>query len=208
MTDIIDPSGSVSAAEVSAVLGNFDAALPGCRGVALCGTVPPGVGDGVYVHAAKRAAERGKPLLLDSWRDVDKVLAAGVGVLKINREEVCMMTGKAELMDAINYCRGQYPDMVLAITDGGGAAYLADRSGVYCYVLPVLGRVVNPLGAGDTTAAVMFAEFMKTGDAVAAFASGLAAASASCMTGRCAVYDPAFAADLRLKIGIERIRTT
>jgi fructose-1-phosphate kinase PfkB-like protein len=42
--------------------------------------------------------------------------------------------------------------------------------------------VINPLGAGDTCSAIFTIEYLQSKDSIQAFAKGLAAASASCLS--------------------------
>jgi fructose-1-phosphate kinase PfkB-like protein len=64
--------------------------------------------------------------------------------------------------------------------------------------------LANPLGAGDTAAAVMLLEILAGSPPEKAFASALAAASASCETPRCAEFNPARARRLAREIIITK----
>jgi len=66
--------------------------------------------------------------------------------------------------------------------------------------------VVSPLGSGDTASAVFFSEYLAGKPPVEAFASGLAAASASCLTPRCGEFDQGERDRLRKAIKIEQQR--
>ena len=93
MTELIEPSGPVTADERRRLRGRLERLLPHCRGVAICGTCPPGVPDRLYAEVI--AAARGHALvLLDGYRQVVEALAAGPHVLKINRRELEELTEK------------------------------------------------------------------------------------------------------------------
>ncbi|MDD3119567.1 MAG: PfkB family carbohydrate kinase, partial [Victivallales bacterium] len=174
-------------------------------GLALCGTYPPGVGAEFYRDAAATANRHGIPVLLDAWRDILPTLTAGVTWLKINREELSALTGNADPVVGMRQLLARYPIRYLAVTAGGGAAYWSDGRDFYRLSWPRLEGIVNPIGAGDTCSAVTFAEYLRHGDPPAAFAAGLAAASASCLTETAADYQPDRAVALRQTITIELI---
>ena len=79
---------------------------------------------------------------------------------------------------------------MLAITDGGNAAYLAAGGKTFRYVLKKI-QVVSALGCGDTCSAVLLSELLNGKSAPEAFACGLAAASANCLTPRAGEFSDA-----------------
>ncbi len=202
MTELIEPSGKVTEAELNELLAQLKSEAVQCSGIALCGTVPPGVGTAAYETAANAAREHGIPIMLDAWKDVASTMEIGVDILKINRDELLAMTGRQELKDALKFCRSAWKTKIIAITDGPGRAWLVVGNTLYKLDLPVLDNVINPIGAGDTVSAVMFAEYLKGTEPVEAFATGLAAASASCLSEMAAIYDVATAEKLKSSIEI------
>ena len=180
MTEIIDPSPHISESEAAEMLGLIRARLPDCSAIALCGTYPPGVSADFYATLAR---EKGDSLLLmDACKGVDKTLAEGhVDVLKINLAELKELTGLDAVEEAAEKVFGDYGIKFLAITDGARRARLYTEDDSWSFLIPSLNKVVNPIGAGDTVGAVTLYNYLQNDDMVAAFASGLAAASASCM---------------------------
>ena len=62
------------------------------------------------------------------------------------------------------------------------------------------GQIEQPIGAGDTCSAVFFSEYISGTAPEEAFACGLCAATASCMTDTPAMYDKNTALSLRKEI--------
>lgn len=205
MTELIEPSGEISAEELNALLTALKQEIPASSGVALCGTVPPGVGTVAYENAVDLAKQHGIPILLDSWKDVDTVLKKGVDILKINKEELSVLCATGDLKAALKKCLAEYAPGIIAITDGPGQAWLCADGKLFSLEVPRLDKVINPIGAGDTVSAVMFAEFLKNSSPAEAFATGLAAASASCMTETAAVFDIDTARKLKSGIKISSV---
>ncbi len=208
MTELIEPSGMISEHELRQLQAAIADHLPACGGLALCGTYPPGIDATLYRDAAVAAGKLGIPVMLDSWKEVVPTLEAGVSWLKINREELLAMTGSGTLEYGLRWCFERYRIGFAAITDGPGTACLSDGKSLWRYELPYLPRVGNPIGAGDTCTAVTFTEFLRGTAPSEAFALGLAAASASCLTEAAAVFSVAEALALRqgIKIAIDSLK--
>jgi fructose-1-phosphate kinase PfkB-like protein len=81
VTELIDPSGAITEDECAALLSQIDAALPECKGVAFCGTSPPGAGD-LYLQIAQRLAGRedelSLTLMLDGYKGIEPRIYSGV----------------------------------------------------------------------------------------------------------------------------------
>lgn len=76
MTEIIEPSETVPAEAVQGLLRQIQAKLHTYKGVALCGTYPPGVTESFYPSISSWLAPH-TLLLLDGYRGVDAVLNSG-----------------------------------------------------------------------------------------------------------------------------------
>ena len=182
MTELIEPSHAPSAAELSEMLRAFDAALPEAAGAAVAGSLPDGTDKELYTEVAKLAAKHHKILLVDAVY-APMLDAAGDFVLKINMDELKKLTGETEARQALRSGMERWPRGVLAITDGAGQAYLAAQGKMWRYTIPHI-EVVSALGAGDTCSAVSMSAIVNGKVAVEAFADGLAAASANCLSPR------------------------
>jgi 1-phosphofructokinase family hexose kinase len=200
MTELIEPSGEIPKADSDELLSRIKDSVPCSKGVAICGTYPPGIGKDFYLEIAKAAKAANKPVIMDSWMNVEPTLEFGVDILKINLEEVSALTEETQHEKAIKKCLDKYPVKVAAITAGPSNAYLAMEGKLWEYSLPKLDTVVNPIGAGDTVTSVFFSEYLNGTPAHEAFALGLAAASASCLTPISADFDLETANELRKKI--------
>lgn len=188
MTELIEPSGTVSAAERQRALDALLQALDGADGVAICGTYPLGVGEDFPAAVAASARNREIPLLIDGWREVGKAFAAGIDIVKINAEELEKLTGESDARNGVKQLAARFSPKIIAVTGGAENAWLMSESRLYHFIPPKI-NLVNPLGAGDTASAVLLLEILNGAAPVQAFAAAIAAASASCETMNCADYD-------------------
>jgi len=179
-TELIEPSGRISEEESSGLLEKVMRLLPGCDGVAICGTYPPGVNVSFYVTIAKLAKEKNIPFILDSYKKIIPVLEVGVDILKINRRELAALSETDDVYEGGKLIRNKYPVKNLAVTDGGNKAYLFTDKEVTEHPVNFVDNVVNPIGAGDTVSALFFSEYLDGTDINEAFDKALAAGSESC----------------------------
>ncbi len=206
MTELIEPSYPTTLAEMRQILDALDAELPGARFAALCGTLPTGTPPSLYVEVAKRVHAAGIPLLVDCFRDIEPVLELGGDMyLKINVEELLLLTGATSTPQALRALFGHYKLAAVAITDGPGQAYLAFEGRLFRYMIPRLKEVINPLGSGDTASAILAAGILSGVALPEAFRRALGAASANCLSELCGHFDPAEAIRLAGEIRPEEI---
>ncbi|OGV51438.1 MAG: hypothetical protein A2X49_16940 [Lentisphaerae bacterium GWF2_52_8] len=190
MTELIEPSGTVSPNESEQLLKKVVSSMREVSALALCGTFPPGISAPFYAEAALAAKRQGLTVFLDAWKDIGPALQAGVDILKINREELASLSSENEVSKGITASFDRYPMLrIIAITAGGQEAQIAERGGKrWILKIPRLENLINPLGAGDTSAAIFLSEFLAGAAVPEAFAAGLGAASASCLHLKCAVF--------------------
>ena len=182
-TELIEPSTALTAEQAAALLRAFDAHLRDAGMAAFCGSLPDGSDGAFYRHAADLAAARRVPLLLDTVKDLPELLdRAYRAVVKINREELAKVTGESSVGSGLARLF-QHPSLEFAaITDGPEQATAATRERRWTFALPVLDHILSPIGCGDTCGAVMAGELLAGARPEDAFAAGLAAASANCLT--------------------------
>jgi fructose-1-phosphate kinase PfkB-like protein/pantothenate kinase len=198
MTELIEPSGTVSASSAAQLLLQIAALVPTLRGVALCGTLPPGVGPDFYVHVSQYLRSDAV-LLVDAAAKVSRdVLQTGrCDVLKVNADELRELCGDAAshtlhgLAELLVLARGCFekgwlragPRSAVCVTDGLHPAIVVRGDGAAFSVSVPRVACVNPIGAGDTCAGVTLFELAYCHSPVVdAFAWGIAAASASCLS--------------------------
>ncbi len=203
MTELIEPSHAPSAAEIAEMLRAFDAELADAAGAAVAGSLPDGTDKGLYAEVARIAAKHKLPLLVDAVY-APMLDAAGDFILKINMDELGKLTGESDARRALCSGMEKWPRGVLAITDGASSAYLAAGGKVWRYAIPRI-EVVSALGAGDTCSAVTLSELLNGRPAVDAFACGLAAASANCLSPRAGEFDDRDAERLMPTVTEERL---
>ena len=189
MTELIEPSPAVTAAESTAFLELLENHIDDFAALALCGTMPAMADAAFQTRCAAVGARHGKLLLIDAYCHIEPILESGAPVLlKINRAELAALTGREEVPAALKFLAARYRLRGAAITDGGAPAHLLHEGGIATFTLPPLPKIVNPLGSGDCASAVLLAEYLSHGDPVAAFREALAAASANCLSARCAEF--------------------
>ena len=203
MTELIEPSPSVTANDAEQLRSRILNALPNAAALALCGTLPKGPLDGFYAGLASEAVRAGKPVLMDSVEHFHETLGAGVPYLKINSSELLTVTGASDPEAAALDLLNRYPLQCAAITDGPDRAFIAFRGAVHRIFIPSLSGVCNPIGAGDVCSGVMLSELLAGTDPLKAFTTGIAAACASCLTRYAADFDREEALRIRERMRIE-----
>ena len=203
MTELIEPSPSVSADDAAFLHGLIRDAIGGADALALCGTLPCGPLDNFYAEITAEAVRAGKPVLMDSVAHFHETLASGVRYLKINGGELLSATGMSDPEAAALDLLNRFPLECAAITDGPSHAFIAWRDAIHRITIPALPGIRNPLGAGDVCSGVMLSELLAGADPPDAFISGLAAACASCLTQYAAEFDRAEALRIRGEMRIE-----
>jgi len=203
MTELIEPSPAVTSDEAEQLRSRILGTLPDADAMALCGTLPAGPLDNFYAGLAAEAVHAGKPVLVDSVAHLHETLAAGAPYLKINCAELLSVTGASDPEAAALGLLQRFPLQYVAITDGPDRAFIAGRDAVRRISIPPLSGVRNPIGAGDVCSGVMLSELLAGSDPTEAFAAGLAAACASCLTQYAADFDREEALRIRDGMRIE-----
>ena len=203
MTELIEPSPTVSPDDVDFLKKAMLDVLPSADALALCGTLPNNTPDVFYAGIAAEAVRSGKIVLMDSVAHFDETLAAGVQYLKINSGELLSVTGASDPEAAALALLNRFPLQCAAITDGPDKAFIAWQGVIHHISIPPLSGVCNPLGAGDVCSGVMLSELLAGIDPVQSFTTGVAAACASCLTQYAAEFDRTEALRIRGEMRIE-----
>ncbi len=187
-TEIIEPSPKVSPVEAASLFQAFCAGLKEADALAVCGTCPPGINEYFYTKIGEEAKKNGAFLLVDSCQNVLPLLESGADFLKINREELAKLTGESDLRTAFRTAFRNWQIRFLAVTDGADAAWFMERDNELCKLSIPPVKAVNPIGSGDTCSGVTLCEILSGTDPLTAFRTGLAAATANCMTSEPACF--------------------
>ena len=206
MTEIIEPSQAPDAEAENAALEYINSALLQADGAALCGQLPSGMSPDFYVKCVKMFVSQNKPVLIDAYKNIVEVLpVCRNGLFKINADELRALSGINDVPEAMKMLLQVYPLACVAITDGAERAFFGNNSGIYTYNIPYIREVVNPVGSGDTVSAVFFSEYLAGTAPEKAFACGLAAASANCLSMKCGEFDRSCAEELMKEICITKL---
>ena len=190
MTELIEPSAKVPDESVQVLFDLFDRSLPDADALALCGTYPPGIPDDFYARLAAAAKKHHSYLFVDAFIGIDKILQNGVDLLKINLDELNVLTGEKDVEKAFRTCFSKFKVGALAVTDGKNPAFISGNGkDIDSLPVPVVENPVNPIGSGDTCSGVMLSEIVSGTPLREAFRCGLAAASANCLTEDPATFD-------------------
>lgn len=206
MTEIIDPTPPLPPEAVERMLDAIREHIASSSAVSVTGTIPGGTKTDLYRQAAALARGGGLPILVDSWQNIDEVLrTGGEMILKVNLDELSRIAGVREPRQAIELVFERYPVCAVAVTDGPETAYAATREQAWSFRLPVLEKIVSPLGSGDTNAAVLLSGYLAGTSFEQAFAHALAAASANCLTPLCGSFDRDVSENLYRRIIINHL---
>jgi 1-phosphofructokinase len=163
VTKVNEPGGQLTEAEVAALCEAVLTAAGGAEWVVLCGSLPPGVPDDVYVRLSTALGRTGTAVAVDtSGPALRSTLAARPALVKPNREELAESVGRpvhtlGAVVAAARSVRTAGAGAVLASLGADGAV-LVDEDGV----LYGRSRVAEPrstVGAGDA----MLAGFLAAG---------------------------------------------
>jgi tagatose 6-phosphate kinase len=160
MTEIVEPGTAVSPDEAQQMQALLREQTAQFRGIALCGTCPPGTPPDLYEDVIARNRDHAL-ILLDAYIDVMPALRAGPQLLKINEQEICSLTGCGTAAAAARQCLSSFPLTAVMVTAGGREAHLFTTEQQWSFKLATVDRVVNPLGAGDTAAAVLLCRLLQ-----------------------------------------------
>ena len=206
MTEIIEPSLPPDAEAENAALEYIKSASMQSDGAALCGQLPSGMSSDFYAKCVKMFVQQQKPVLIDAYKNIVEVLPECCGgILKINADELRALTMIDDVPEAMKMLLQKYDLACVAITDGPQRAFFCSRDGLYSYNVPFVKEVVNPVGSGDTVSAVFFSEYLAGTAPERAFACGIAAASANCMSMKCGEFDRSDAEKLLKEISINEL---
>ena len=181
-TEIIEPFRVAEAGVGLALLEALPADPTVFDGLAICGTVPPGVGEGVYAELLKRF--RPQVSVVDAWQGLRPDSLASATCVKLNQLEYRALEERLG--------PGGTGDALFLLTSGSGEASVRRGRDCLARILPPrLAAVANPIGAGDTVTAGLVHYLLQGMDPVEAFRHGLAMGSASCLDRLPAEYSEA-----------------
>lgn len=189
MTELIEPSAPVSKNALDAMHSAIRSSLETADALALCGTCPSGTPPEYYALIASEARKRKRFIFADVFQNIRAALEEGVDLLKINREELLILSGEKDTGSAFRACFRKFRIGILAVTDGKDPAMLSEGGEIRYFDVPAVEKPVNPIGCGDTCSGVMLTCLLTGASPAEAFRNGLAAASANCMTAHPAIYD-------------------
>jgi len=151
-TELIEPSQTLTAAEVESFFAAFVEMSRVANCVALCGTAPKG-----FPWDRLCAQDlQGKQLYLDAWQGVSPWLERGVHLLKINSEELGFLLGESahhEVADVFAQGKNalaRWPIKTLVVTQGSRRVIVFTREKILTLYPPKPRRFVNAIGAGDS----------------------------------------------------------
>lgn len=131
----------------------------------LCGSIPPGVDDGVYYDLIKEGKSRGTRVILDSKGEpLKRGVEAGPHVIKPNMDELEELAGE-KLTDEptiINYCNKllEKDIWMVVVSRGRDGALMITGDGVWRGTVPFVND--DTVGAGDSMVAGLVMGIMQS----------------------------------------------
>jgi fructose-1-phosphate kinase PfkB-like protein len=163
MTELIEPAGRVELAERNLIENRVKELISNSKrleGIALCGTLPPGITGSIYSLIATMKP-RGCVVLLDAYQNIECLNTGKVDVLKINTEEARKLVNEYPkftrhgdeddwtVPELGKWILMRYKLPLLAITDGPGSAFLFERKdtkvAITRYFLPPLEQAIHDI---------------------------------------------------------------
>ncbi|MCF7989615.1 MAG: 1-phosphofructokinase family hexose kinase [Thiohalocapsa sp.] len=163
----------------------------------LSGSLPPGVPETFYAETARRCAERGTRVILDTNGPLLQATVdagAPLYLIKPNRKECRrLLDVRGEEPDDYLSAMGRLLDAGIAdavvVTLGKGGAVLA-TGGLRLHLRPPATEERAPVGAGDSFVSALVNRLSRGGDLVDATRDGVAAAAAAVKTRDASLYRP------------------
>lgn len=210
-TDVNEEGPEISPAAQRAMAGLIAREARKAKVVAVCGRMCRGLKAGYYKGLVKAAREAGAFSAFDtSSRSLKEGLAAGADIIKINSAEFSELSGGSFSPSSIerfflrHFKRGL---RYLIVTDGASPSLAASSEGLWACVPVRLGRIVTPVGAGDSFMAGFLHGFLKGYSLAEKLAFGTGCAAADCLTLGAGILDCASASRFARKALVEKIRS-
>lgn len=171
-TEVIEPFRAERPGLEEDLLATLPAGSGAFDAVAVCGTAPAGMEDGLY----DRLLALLKPAItvIDAWQGLGAEALARATCVKLNRaeyESLAERSGTAGISEAR-----------FLITAGNGEAIMMNSGRIEAsFTPPHLSRALNPIGAGDTVTAGVTHHLLSGFGLAEAFRHGLAMGTASCL---------------------------
>uniref|UniRef100_A0A6B2LAY8 Carbohydrate kinase PfkB domain-containing protein n=1 Tax=Arcella intermedia TaxID=1963864 RepID=A0A6B2LAY8_9EUKA len=180
VTEIIEPSATIPPLQSQQLLDLIEEKISTVKGMAICGTYPPGITQQYLLNIIQRKPSQAV-LLLDGYQGVDFILKSGkVDILKINEKELLALSQANDITTGANHLIKTYNIQLLGVTAGPADAHLFTAKGEhFLYKIPPL-PIKNPIGAGDTVSALFLHLICDKKLPSEAFKYALAGATASC----------------------------
>ena len=205
-TELIEPSGKVSSAEVKKFRSAFTKQLKKAKTVALAGTLPPGCTESIYADLTSEAVKAGVPVcadicgptLLKTFKGKQKPF-----LVKMNNHEFKETFGERALKDVIAELLASGIG-IFAVSFGKDGMVAASKEGIFLAIPPKI-TPVNTIGAGDSMLGG-FCRALESGcNLEGIIRAGTGAAAASALTMLPAHFTQASASDCSEKTGIKKV---
>ncbi|MDR3551909.1 MAG: 1-phosphofructokinase [Clostridia bacterium] len=156
-TTLLEPGEAVSDAEREKLVKKYRQVIENCSMVAMCGSVPKGIGTDFYPELISIAKAAGKTVILDTSGEL---LRAGIeakpDIIKPNRTEISSLLGREvktrdEVVEAAVSLHEKGIGTVIVSLGRDGAVF-ATPQGVFQGTTPDI-KPVNTVGCGDSLVA-------------------------------------------------------
>ncbi|MBI2946075.1 MAG: hexose kinase [Verrucomicrobia bacterium] len=186
VTELVEESGPVAAADFEKLLEVIDRRIRGCRALVMSGTLAPGGLFDLYFHCTRLATEAGALSVVDAQGTVlIEALKAKPGLVKPNRAELAATVGRkleneAAVMQTMKELCERGAQRVI-VTAGKEPALAFDGRSFWRIPAPRI-KPVNPIGSGDAFTAGLVSRLVRGDDLGEACRWASAAGAANALT--------------------------
>ena len=203
--EYLEEGGDADESEAKTLVAAVEAELSDARLLALCGSSPGPVSDGIFSTLVGVAQSRGVPVVLDSYGEVARrALLAGPNWFRCNRQEFERTVGEP-LERLPRWLRSQPALEGVVVSDGAGAIHCWTRERAW-KVQPPEVRELNAVGSGDALTAGFLRGLLRDVELPEAVRSGAAAGAANAESLRVCEFPSPRHDELLAQVQVSEIR--
>ena len=166
VTEVLEPGPTISEAELTLFLEDYDRETKDSSLVILSGSAPTGIPSSIYKELIQRSKKQGKKVLLDtSGQFLKEGVMAKPFMIKPNVKELEILAdrklkGLEEIADAAVFLNRQGIEHILVSMGAKGLLYVREGEVIHAKAPKI--KAVNTVGCGDSTVAA-FAIALESG---------------------------------------------
>ncbi|GAA3733526.1 1-phosphofructokinase [Leifsonia bigeumensis] len=209
MTELYERATPLSDAEWQSILNVTRDLLPQRPGwLAVAGSVPSGLDDGVLARLVELGVDAGLSVAIDSHGPaLGPAVDAGAALVKVNRAEAASLLGRDDESDILEFAEAIHERSrgIVVVTDGvAGSA--ATNGQARWRVSPSEAVGAFSVGSGDSFLGGMLSALDDGADLAGALRLGAGCATANALEPGAARFDPERARSIAAELTVEQVR--